>query len=431
MTGLIVGVVLGAIFVMVGLGIFVIIRRRRTREMGEGLPGGRAQKPTAPTIALGVPQMKAFTYEELAEAANGFSVSNLLGQGGFGDVYKGILEGTMEVAIKKLKPGSRQGEHEFQQEVKIISRVHHRHLVSLVGYCIADAHRMLVYEFVSNKTLEFHLHGKERAAMDWATRVKIAVGAAKGLAYLHEGCHPTIIHRDVKGTNILLDDNFEAKVADFGLAKTFLDIETHVSTAVKGTFGYIDPEYASAWKLTDKSDVYSFGVVLLELITGHRPIDKNKLFLDDGIVDWASPLLDQALKDGIYDNLVDPKLHKCYNYTEMARMIACAAASIRHSAKRPRMSQIVGALEGNISPNDLIEGITPGQSTIFVSCVSSDQYKEDSKNFRKMELESQELGSSGYRGPTSEYGLKASSSSTEGQQTSYPRNGVEGNGVTD
>ncbi|XP_057968107.1 proline-rich receptor-like protein kinase PERK1 isoform X2 [Malania oleifera] len=198
-----------------------------------------SEKPLRPApsgIALSFSKI-AFTYEELAIATNGFSNANLLGQGGFGYVHKGIFAGGKEVAVKQLKAGSGQGEREFQAEVEIISRVHHRHLVSLVGYCISGTQRLLVYEFVPNSTLEFHLHGKGNPLMDWTTRMKIALGSAKGLAYLHEDCQPRIIHRDIKAANILLDYNFEAKVADFGLAKFSLDTETHVSTRVMGTFG--------------------------------------------------------------------------------------------------------------------------------------------------------------------------------------------------
>ncbi|MBA0626399.1 hypothetical protein Godav_004071 [Gossypium davidsonii] len=186
------------------------------------------------------PSSGIFTYEELVIATNGFSESNLIGQGGFGYVYKGRLLTGQDVAVKKLKAGSRQGEREFRAEVETISRVHHKHLVSLVGYCINGAERLLVYEFVPNRTLEFHLHENRQPVIVWESRLKIAIGSAKGLAYLHEDCSPTIIHRDIKAANILLDMRFEAKVSDFGLAKIFFDESpsiTHISTRVMGTFG--------------------------------------------------------------------------------------------------------------------------------------------------------------------------------------------------
>lgn len=376
--------------------------------------------PIPSSIPLGFSQ-SSFTYEELAMATDGFSEANLLGQGGFGYVHKGVLPNGKEVAVKQLKAGSGQGEREFQAEVEIISRVHHRHLVSLVGYCITGSRRLLVYEFVPNDTLEFHLHGKGRPTMDWPTRLKIALGSAKGLAYLHEDCNPKIIHRDIKAANILLDLKFEAKVADFGLAKLSSDVNTHVSTRVMGTFGYLAPEYASSGKLTEKSDVFSFGVMLLEMITGRRPVDTTQSFMDDGLLDWARPLLLRATEDGHYDSLVDPKLRDNYDHNEMARMVACAAACVRHSARRrPRMSQVVHALEGESSLSDLNEGIRPGHSTVYSSYGSSDydtaQYNEDLKKFRKMALASQEYGSE-YSEQTSEYGLYPSGSSGDGQTT--------------
>ncbi|MED6167838.1 Proline-rich receptor-like protein kinase perk1 [Stylosanthes scabra] len=320
------------------------------------------QVATSAGIVLGFSPSK-FTYEELARATDAFSDSNLLGQGGFGYVHKGFLPNGKEVAIKQLKAGSGQGEREFQAEVEIISRVHHRHLVTLVGYCITGTKRLLVYEFVPNNTLEFHLHGKELPTMDWSTRLKIALGAAKGLAYLHEDCHPKIIHRDIKAANILLDSNFEPKVADFGLAKFSSDLNTHVSTRVMGTFGYLAPEYAASGKLTEKSDVFSYGVMLLELITGRRPVDSSH-----SLVDWARPLLTRALEDQNFDPLIDPRLQDEYEPSEMTLMVACAAASIRHSAKhRPRMSQIARALEGDASLEDLNDGVKPGHSRSYSS----------------------------------------------------------------
>ncbi|XP_020106305.1 proline-rich receptor-like protein kinase PERK13 [Ananas comosus] len=326
-----------------------------------------------------------FTYEELSVTTNGFSQGNLIGEGGFGCVYKGLLPDGRQVAVKQLKVGSGQGEREFRAEVEIISRVHHRHLVSLVGYCIAENHRLLVYEFVPNNTLEHHLHRKGLPVMDWPKRMKIAIGSARGLAYLHEDCHPRIIHRDIKSANILLDDSFEAKVADFGLAKLTNDTSTHVSTRVVGTFGYMAPEYAASGKLTDRSDVFSFGVVLLELITGRKPVDISQPLGDESLVEWARPLLVHALETGDFKELVDPALGNNFARSEMLRMIEAAAACVRHSApNRPRMMQVLRALdsEGNLS--DLSNGVKYGQSTIY----NSSQYSADIQNFRRMAFES-------------------------------------------
>uniref|UniRef100_A0A0D9UVX4 non-specific serine/threonine protein kinase n=1 Tax=Leersia perrieri TaxID=77586 RepID=A0A0D9UVX4_9ORYZ len=306
-----------------------------------------------------------FSYEELHQITNGFSAQNLLGEGGFGSVYKGRLADGREVAVKKLKGGGGQGEREFQAEVEIISRVHHRHLVSLVGYCISEDQRLLVYDFVPNDTLHHHLHGRGMPVLEWSARVKIAAGSARGIAYLHEDCHPRIIHRDIKSSNILLDNNFEAQVADFGLARLALDAATHVTTRVMGTFGYLAPEYASSGKLTDKSDVFSFGVVLLELITGRKPVDSSNPMGDESLVEWARPLLTQALETGSVGELIDPRLDKNFNEAEMFRMIEAAAACIRHSAsRRPKMSQVVRVLD-SLADVDLTNGIQPGKSEMF------------------------------------------------------------------
>ncbi|EOA37340.1 hypothetical protein CARUB_v10011065mg [Capsella rubella] len=388
-------------------------------EMGSNFSSGPyapSLPPPHPSVALGFNQ-STFTYEELAAATQGFSKDRLLGQGGFGYVHKGVLPNGKEIAVKSLKAGSGQGDREFQAEVEIISRVHHRHLVSLVGYCSnAGGQRMLVYEFLPNDTLEFHLHGKSGSVMDWPTRLKIALGSAKGLAYLHEDCHPKIIHRDIKASNILLDLNFEAKVADFGLAKLSQDNNTHVSTRVMGTFGYLAPEYAASGKLTEKSDVFSFGVMLLELVTGRRPVDLSG-DMEDSLVDWARPLCMNAARDGDYSELVDPFLENQYEPYEMARMVACAAAAVRHSGRRrPKMSQIVRTLEGDASLDDLDDGVKPRQSSSGGEGSSDYEmgtYGAEMRKFRKVTVDSRDYGASSEYGATSEYGLDPSSSSSE------------------
>ncbi|KAJ8484059.1 hypothetical protein OPV22_016544 [Ensete ventricosum] len=277
-----------------------------------------------------------FTYEELMSITNGFSRENHIGEGGFGSVYK-------------------------------------------------EQHRLLVYEFVSNKTLDHHLHGEGLPVLDWAKRMRIAVGSARGLAYLHEDCHPRIIHRDIKSANILLDESFEAQVADFGLAKLANDAHTHVSTRVMGTFGYLAPEYASSGKLTDRSDVYSFGVVLLELITGRKPVDASRPLGDESLVEWARPLLIHALETGDYEELVDPKLENNFLKADMLRTIEAAAACVRHSApKRPRMVQVLRALDSEGSLSDLSNGVKFGQSTVY----NSGQYSADIQKLRRMAFDS-------------------------------------------
>ncbi|CAH8257722.1 unnamed protein product [Arabidopsis lyrata] len=333
-------------------------------------PSPDSSTPLSPPPPNGGPyQGKThFTYEELTDITEGFSKQNILGEGGFGYVYKGKLNDGKLVAVKQLKVGSRQGDREFKAEVEIISRVHHRHLVSLVGYCISDSERLLIYEYVPNQTLEHHLHGKGRPVLEWARRVRIAIGSAKGLAYLHEDCHPKIIHRDIKSANILLDDEFEVQVADFGLAKLNDTTQTHVSTRVMGTLGYLAPEYAQSGNLTDRSDVFSFGVVLLELITGRKPVDQYQPMGEESLVEWARPLLDKAIETGDFSELVDRRLEKNYVEKEVFRMIETAAACVRHSGpKRPRMVQVLRALDSEGDMGDISNGRKVGQSSGYES----------------------------------------------------------------
>ncbi|KAJ4821165.1 Proline-rich receptor-like protein kinase PERK1 [Rhynchospora pubera] len=345
----------------------------------DSLPGPGPKSSSDPSnlplspVPAPAPDGGPYRYEDLELATNSFSESNVLGQGGFGIVYQGTLSGN-EVAIKKLKSGGGQGDREFRAEVEIISRVHHRNLVSLVGYCVHEDQRLLVYEYVPNKTLEFHLHGRGRPTLDWVRRWKIALGAAKGLAYLHEDCDPKIIHRDIKAANILLDYNFEPKIADFGLAKCVPINKSYVSTGLVGTFGYVAPEYVKSGKLTAKSDVYSYGVMLLELITGMKPIPSSEPNMDayQSLVDWARPLLSRAVTEDIYDELIDPQLDTNYESYDMTRLVHCAAAAVRDLAiKRPRMSQIVRYLEGEISLEDLNAGMMPGDSRVKGSSTGS------------------------------------------------------------
>ncbi|KAJ0238414.1 Malectin-like domain-containing protein [Hirschfeldia incana] len=256
-------------------------------------------------------------------------------------------------------------------------------------------------------------NSENRKPLDWSKRMKIACGAARGLAYLHEDCNPKTIHRDVKAANVLIDDSYDAKLADFGLAKCCLDNVTHVSTRIMGTCGYLAPEYASSGKLSDKSDVFCFGVMLLELITGRRPVSKSHPFADEeNIVEWAKPLMLKALNTGNYHGLVDPRLEKDFDISEIERMVLCADACVQHSAKhRPKMSQIVRAFDKSISLDDLIQGVALGDITSYnldgSSDYSSTEYKEDVKKFKRLVLESQAFGSGGL---TSDNGQSSSGS---------------------
>ncbi|KAH0916146.1 hypothetical protein HID58_030592 [Brassica napus] len=335
-------------------------------SMGNSYGSQRGQSNDSAILGTG---QTHFSYEELAEITQGFSRHNILGEGGFGCVYKGTLHDGKVVAVKQLKAGSGQGDREFKAEVEIISRVHHRHLVSLVGYCISDQHRLLIYEYVSNQTLEHHLHGRGRPVLEWSKRVRIAIGSAKGLAYLHEDCHPKIIHRDIKLLILdLLDSMIQHKLM------------------------YLAPEYASSGKLTDRSDVFSFGVVLLELVTGRKPVDQNQPLGEESLVEWARPLLLKAIETGDFSELIDRRLEKHYVEHEVFRMIETAAACVRHSGpKRPRMVQVVRALDCDEDSGDISNGIKVGQSTTY----NSGQYNQDITKFRKMAFGSGDSGEAG------------------------------------
>ncbi|RLM59065.1 hypothetical protein C2845_PM18G00570 [Panicum miliaceum] len=383
----------GLILTLASLFIFLCFSNRRGRKRHNAVVPehvvstdangpAAASSPASGASSYDLSGSKSwFTYDELTGITGGFAAANVIGEGGFGKVYMGALGDGRRVAVKQLKVGGGQGDKEFRAEVDIISRIHHRHLVTLAGCCVTENHRLLVYEFVPNKTLEHHLHGKGLPVMDWHKRMKIAIGAARGLTYLHEDCHPRIIHRDIKSANILLDDAFEAKVADFGLAKLTNDSLTHISTRVMGTFGYMAPEYASSGKLTDRSDVFSFGVVLLELITGRKPVDASQPLGEESLVEWARTLLVDALETGDFREIADPALEGRFPKAEMRRMVEAAAACVRHSAaKRPRMVQVWRSLDVDEGSSDLTNGVKLGQSTAY----DSRQYSADIELFRRM-----------------------------------------------
>ncbi|KAF8036484.1 hypothetical protein BT93_C2262 [Corymbia citriodora subsp. variegata] len=372
--------------------IYCKIRRSKRR---------RLPRSASPSIPLSSAQCN-FSLDEVHTFTDGFSEANLLGEGGFGRVYRGVLATGRAVAVKRLRVGGGQGEHEFLTEVDIMSRVHHKHVVSLVGYCRTASECILVYELVPNDTLKLHLH-EGQPTLDWPSRLKIALGSAKGVAYLHEDCRPKIIHGDIKAANILLDSEFEAKIADFGLSKCISESKSHVFSMVKGTFGYLDPDYCLTGKLTEKADIYSFGVVLLELITGHKPAGSADNPTDVGLVAWAWPMLTKYLEDGKFDSLVDPRLWNSYDVNEMARMVACTAACVCPSAKhRPKMSKIVRALEGDLPLSVLNNGIRPQLGILRRRYTSSycGTIQGLGKSI-KMPLASQGYGRSRYSEPTS------------------------------
>ncbi|KAI8566097.1 hypothetical protein RHMOL_Rhmol02G0013000 [Rhododendron molle] len=289
---------------------------------------------------------KTFAFRELALATKNFRPECLLGEGGFGRVYKGQLESTGQVvAVKQLDRNGLQGNREFLVEVLMLSLLHHPNLVNLIGYCADGDQRLLVYEFMPLGSLEDHLHdpSPDKEPLDWNTRMKIAAGAAKGLEYLHDKANPPVIYRDLKSSNILLDEAYHPKLSDFGLAKLGpVGDKTHVSTRVMGTYGYCAPEYAMTGQLTLKSDVYSFGVVFLEIITGRKAIDSNRAPGDHNLVAWAKPLFKDRRK---FPKMADPLLQGRYPIRGLYQALAVAAMCLQEQAStRPLIGDVVTAL---------------------------------------------------------------------------------------
>lgn len=287
-----------------------------------------------------------FTYAELELATGGFSQANFLAEGGFGSVHRGILPDGQAVAVKQHKLASSQGDQEFCSEVEVLSCAQHRNVVMLIGFCIEDGRRLLVYEYICNGSLDSHLYGRHRDTLEWSARQKIAVGAARGLRYLHEECRVgCIVHRDMRPNNILITHDFEPLVGDFGLARWQPDGDTGVETRVIGTFGYLAPEYAQSGQITEKADVYSFGVVLVELVTGRKAVDLNRPKGQQCLTEWARPLLE----DDAIDELIDPRLQNCYSEHEVYCMLQAASLCIKRDPhSRPRMSQVLRILEGDM-----------------------------------------------------------------------------------
>jgi serine/threonine protein kinase len=311
--------------------------------------------PSPEDMAMALPLagsgVEAFTVEELRTATRDFSASNFVGEGGFGPVYKGFVDGRLRsgilepqhVAVKYLDTDGPQGHREWLAEVVYLGMLSHPHLVKLIGYCCQDDHRMLVYEYMARGSLEHHLFKNLLSSLPWSTRLKIAVGAAKGLAFLHEADTP-VIYRDFKASNILLESDYTAKLSDFGLAKEGPQgDDTHVSTRVMGTHGYAAPEYILTGHLTARSDVYSFGVVLLELLTGRRSVDRRRRGREQNLVDWARPYLRRPEK---LHRVMDPSLEGSYSEKAAAKA-AMVAYTCLHSVpkSRPRMRDVVDALE--------------------------------------------------------------------------------------
>uniref|UniRef100_A0ACD5XRF8 Uncharacterized protein n=1 Tax=Avena sativa TaxID=4498 RepID=A0ACD5XRF8_AVESA len=336
----------GAVLVAVLLVVIVLISRRKRKTNKTEERSQSFASLDMKSTSSSVPQLRGarvFTFAELKKITNNFSESNDIGNGGFGKVYRGTLPTGQLVAVKRSQHGSLQGNLEFRTEIELLSRVHHKNVVSLVGFCLDQGEQMLVYEYIPNGTLKESLTGKSGVRLDWKRRLRVILGAAKGIAYLHELADPPIVHRDIKSSNVLLDERLNAKVADFGLSKLLgEDGRGQVTTQVKGTMGYLDPEYYMTQQLTEKSDVYSFGVLLLEMITAKKPLERGRY-----IVREVHAAMDRS-KDlyGLHE-LLDPllgaspsSLGGLEHYVDLA--LRCVEEA---GADRPSMGEAVSELE--------------------------------------------------------------------------------------
>lgn len=329
-----------ACVILVGLGLFLWFRWRHKQLTQHTFAD--VKDSCDEEVSHG--NLRRFQFRELQTATSNFSSKNILGKGGFGNVYKGILPDGTSVAIKRLKDGNAiGGEKQFQTELEMISLAVHRNLLRLYGFCITTTEKLLVYPYMSNGSVTSRL--KAKPVLDWATRKRIAIGAARGVLYLHEQCDPKIIHRDVKAANILLDDYCEAVVGDFGLAKLLDHEDSHVTTAVRGTVGHIAPEYLSTGQSSEKTDVFGFGILLLELITGQRAIEFGKAANQKGaMLDWVKGIHQEKN----YDILVDKDLKSNYDQIEVEEMVQVALLCTQYCPRyRPKMSEVLRMLQGD------------------------------------------------------------------------------------
>ncbi|XP_062108905.1 pto-interacting protein 1 [Humulus lupulus] len=323
-----------------------------------GNSGGHYAREAAPREIRTVPvqpiAVPGISIDDLKEMTDSFGTKALIGEGSYGRVYRGVLKTGQTAAIKKLD-SSKQPEQEFLAQISMVSRLKHENVVQLLGYCVDGPLRVLAYEYASNGSLHDLLHGKKGVkgaqpgpVLSWPQRVKIAVGAARGLEYLHEKAQPHIIHRDIKSSNILLFDYDVAKIADFDLSNQAPDAAARLhSTRVLGTFGYHAPEYAMTGQLSSKSDVYSFGVVLLELLTGRKPVDHTLPRGQQSLVTWATP----KLSEDKVKQCVDARLNGEYPPKAVAKLAAVAALCVQYEADfRPNMSIVVKALQPLLNP---------------------------------------------------------------------------------
>ncbi|GJY71861.1 PTI1-like tyrosine-protein kinase [Tanacetum coccineum] len=288
-----------------------------------------------------------YTLKELVHATNNFHNDNKIGEGGFGSVYWGRTSKGAELAVKRLKSINAKAEMEFAVEVEILGRVRHKNLLGLKGFYAGGDERLIVYDYMPNHSLLTHLHGQLAAdcLLDWPRRMSIAIGSAEGLSYLHHEVTPHIIHRDIKASNVLLDSDFQAKVADFGFAKLIPDGVTHMTTRVKGTLGYLAPEYAMWGKVSESCDVYSFGILLLEILSAKKPLEKLPGGIKRDIIQWATPFV---LKDA-YDHIADPRLKGRFDHTQLKVVVKIAmACTDSNPENRPSMMEVVEWLKNGV-----------------------------------------------------------------------------------
>ncbi|CAL4896521.1 unnamed protein product [Urochloa decumbens] len=326
--------------------VICIARRKRTPKGTEDRSQSFVSWDMKSTSASTVPQLRGarmFSFEELRKITNNFSEANDIGNGGYGKVYRGTLPSGQLVAVKRSQQGSLQGSLEFRTEIELLSRVHHKNVVSLVGFCLDQEEQILVYEYVPNGTLKESLTGKSGVRLDWRRRLRVVLGAAKGIAYLHELADPPIVHRDIKSSNVLLDERLNAKVSDFGLSKPLgEDGRGQVTTQVKGTMGYLDPEYYMTQQLTEKSDVYSFGVLMLEVVTARKPLERGRYVVREvkAAVDRSKDLY------GLHE-LLDPVLGASpAGIAGLEQFVDLALRCVEEAgADRPSMGEVVGEVE--------------------------------------------------------------------------------------